>query len=65
MTKMCKRDYNKILDAIEVIRELKLIGLILLYLEQYPKKHKIVKAGLDAMDKHNLSFLTIDKDVKK
>lgn len=63
--KICKRDYNRILDAIETIREIKGLGLILIYLEQWPKKHKIVQKGLDAMDKHGLKFLTIDKDTQK
>ena len=63
--KICKTDYNKILSAIETISEMKCLGLILIYLEQWPRKHKIVKAGLDAMAKHDLKFLVIDKDVKK
>ena len=63
--KISKTNYNQILDAIEIISDVKGLGLILLYLEQWPVKHKIVKKGLDAMDKHNLKFLCVDKEASK
>ena len=63
--KICKRDYNNILSAIDIISDVNGLGLILKYLEQWPVKHKIVQAGLKAMDKHSLKFLVIDKDTVK
>ena len=63
--KISKTDYNKILQAIEVIQNVKGIGLVLLYLEQWPVKKAIVQHGLDAMTKHGLKFLCVDKDTKK
>ena len=63
--KISKTNYNQILDAIEIIQDIKGLGLILLYLEQWPVKKAIVQHGLDAMTKHGLKFLCVDKDAKK
>ena len=60
-SQVSKTDYNKIIDAIKIIRKRKGTGLILMYLEQWPVEKAIVEQGLKLMDKHNLNFLVLDK----
>ena len=62
-SKMCKRDYNKLLDGIDEIAPC--MNLILIYLSQWPEKHKKVSDALKILEKHSLKVIVINKDVKK
>ena len=56
---MCKTDMNKILSAMDVIRDMKGITLIIQFLD--PGQKKIVQDGISIMDKWGLKFICIRK----
>ena len=61
---ICKTDYDKILSAISIIQDEKLMGLLEIYLKHDKLKYSILKSGLDVLDKHNLQFLCMRKKRK-
>ena len=59
---MCKRDLDKIKAAMPIIADC--TGLMMIYLSQFPEKHKAVGDALAVFEKFGLDYLVRPKGKK-